>query len=283
MEVDQYVLSPNGVVWKPMSWVSEVAPRIGLAALVVGAVTIERTASQVVNTSGGRLPPISIATSLQILRRTISKQTSVVYLQYTGTREMRLALDQVVSPALSVMIACGVMGVPFSSLQYNWAIQDTYRHFNINPPDIPGITGFLRQKMAPGLPWAFLRASCGTGGGLYFGPFVAEHIAHVAQDSEVVMPSRLPNFLGGLVTGACGSLATQWVHNVTLVAGRMAALGSKKQAPHYTTVAFGVAWKEMGVGLFWANFPQRMVINAVTVAVLNLCDIFYRPDISGWR
>eukprot|EP00931_Biecheleriopsis_adriatica_P124585 TRINITY_DN99731_c0_g1_i1.p1 TRINITY_DN99731_c0_g1~~TRINITY_DN99731_c0_g1_i1.p1 ORF type:complete len:217 (-),score=28.14 TRINITY_DN99731_c0_g1_i1:27-581(-) len=184
---------------------------------------------------------------------------------------------------MSIMIACGTMGVPFSSLQYNWAIQDTYRHFKIDPPEVQGMASFLRQKMAPGLPWAFLRAGCGTGGGIYYGPTVSTFIDEAVRTQGCHMSSWLTNFLGGLVTGAFGSLATQWVHNITLVAGRMAALGSRQQAPHYTTVALATAWKEMGMGLFYANFPQRMAINAVTVATLNLCDIFYRPDISGWN
>ena len=86
--------------------------------------------------------------------------------------------------------------------------------------------------------------------------------------------------------GSVGSLATQGAHNVTLVAGRMAALGECTQAPHYTTEALRVAWREMGVRVFYLNFGPRLVINAVTVAVLNLCDIFHRPELSRrehWR
>ena len=77
-----------------------------------------------------------------------------------------------------------------------------------------------------------------------------------------------------LLTGASGSLATQWVHNVTLVAGRMAALGATLQAPHHTTVALRSACSEMGVSILYRNFGPRMVISAFTVGVLSLSTSF---------
>ncbi|CAJ1427693.1 unnamed protein product [Effrenium voratum] len=263
----------------PKLWLTEVAPRIGAASFITAAVTVERMTSQVVRTSAGRLPSLTPKDRWRTFHRTIGKQTAVVCAQFTGTREVRLALDNVAPPALSIMLACGTVGVPFSSLQYNWAIQDTYRHFQIEPPFVPGLLGFLRQNVAPGVLWAFLRAGCGTGGGLYFGPGIAERVDAAAEAQlGARLPGRASNFLAGLGAGACGSLATQWVHNVTLVAGRMSALGEVHQAPHYTTVAFSAARRELGLGLLYANFGPRMAINAVTVAVLNLCDIFYIPE-----
>ncbi|CAE8735004.1 unnamed protein product, partial [Polarella glacialis] len=268
----------------------EVGPRVGMAGFAVASVTIERTASQVVKTSQGRLPLMTLGQRWGLYRATIGKHVGLMFLQYSGTREMRLALDQRIHPALSVICACGLMGVPCSSLQYNWAIQDTYRHFQILPPASTGPLGFLRQKVAPGLCWCFIRAGCGTGGALYFGPSVTAQVEALGR-GLLPPPANggggeaslkvFASFAGGLTTGALGSLATQWVHNITLVAGRMAALGEVAQAPHYTTIAARAAWNEMGISLLYMNFPQRMVINAVTVGVLNACDIFRPLCASG--
>eukprot|EP00930_Biecheleria_cincta_P036569 TRINITY_DN25067_c0_g1_i1.p1 TRINITY_DN25067_c0_g1~~TRINITY_DN25067_c0_g1_i1.p1 ORF type:complete len:275 (+),score=36.79 TRINITY_DN25067_c0_g1_i1:46-870(+) len=264
---------------QPQLWFTELAPRLGAASVVVAAITIERTISQVVNTSGGLLQPLSHASAWRLFSRTIGKQTGIVFVQYTGTREMRLAFDRILQPAPATMLACGICGVPFSSIQYNWAIQDTYRHCKIDPPAVSGLLGFLRQKLAPGLPWAFLRAGVGTGSALYYGPFMTARI-HSATEGR--LSTQLSSLLAGLSCGAVASLGTQSVHNLTLIAGRMAALGVQQQAPHYTIVALAQARKEMGLKLFYANFQQRMVINAVSVAVLNVCNIFHRPELSGW-
>ena len=87
-----------------------------------------------------------------------------------------------------------------------------------------------------------------------------------------------------LLTGASGSLATQWVHNVTLVAGRMAALGATLQAPHHTTVALRSACSEMGVSILYRNFGPRMVISKrLHGRGAQLVHIFHRPELSGWR
>ena len=131
--------------------------------------------------------------------------------------------------------------------------------------------------------WCFLRAGCGTGGGLYFGPSVAAAMERASPAGwGSALPEGVTPFLAGLLTGAAGSLATQGVHNVTLVAGRMAALGERVQAPHYTTVALRAAWAELGVAILYCNFGPRMAINAFTVGVLSLCNIFARPEVSGW-
>ena len=266
------------------AWSTEVAPRVGAAGFAVSSVTIDRMTTQVVATSQGRLPAVTAAHRADIYRATILKQTALTSLQYVLTRELKLALDSVQpSPALSVMVACGAAGVPCSSLQYNWCIQDTYAfHGTLAPSSEGGLAGFVRAKVAPGLLWCFLRAGCGTGGGLYCGPSAAAAIERAAP-AGWAPPERATPFLAGLLTGAGGSLATQCVHNVTLVAGRMAALGERAQAPHYTTVALRQAWAEMGPAIFYRNFGPRMVINAFTVAVLSVCDIFASPEVSGWR
>merc|ERR1712187_703573 len=96
------------------------------------------------------------------------------------------------------------------------------------PPTSAGIAAFLRQKLAPGLPWAFIRAAFGTGSGLYFGPKAAVTIEESLQNVGCDVPSRMTIVAGSLFTGAIASVATQGAHNVTLVAGRMAALGETK-------------------------------------------------------
>ena len=254
-------------------------------------------ALQVAATSQGLLPVSTLSHRLAIYRATIAKQSALTALQYALTRELKFALDAVQpSPALSTMVATGLLGVPCSSLSYNWAIQDTYKFHGALAPRKPhetGLIGFARAKVAPGLLWCFLRAGCGTGGALYCGPTVAaalrQHMVLPAassggdgQRAGRCLPERAASLSAGLLTGALFSLATQCVHNVTLVAGRMAALGEAAQAPHYTTVALRQAWREMGGAIFFANFGPRMAINAVTVGVLNLCDIFHAPELSGW-
>lgn len=259
---------------KPGFYISEVIPRLGTASVITAAVTIERMISQSVRTSSGRLPAATLSDRWSIFRGTIGKQAALNFLQFGITREMRLALDHVVPPSVSIMFACGAVGVPFSSLQYNWTIQDTYRHFKVEPPVAAGFLGFVRQNVAPGIFWAFLRAGCGTGGSLYWGPSVADQMQHRAKAYGLQLPGPLCSFLAGLATGASGSLATQWIHNVSLVAGRMSALGETTQAPHYTTAALYKARRELGLSLVYANFGSRMAINAVSVALLNACDIF---------
>lgn len=264
-------------------WATEVAPRLGAAGFTVATVTIDRTAWMVVGTSAGRLPDLGRADRLRIYRQTVGKQTVLTFGQYFLTREIKLGLDTVQpAPALSTMVACGLTGVPFSSLQYNWAIQDTYRYFGAPPPASPGFAGFLKQKVAPGVAWSFLRASFGTGGGLYFGPHAGARADAALRSCGLEPPATASKVLGGLFSGAAMALATQWIHNVALVGGRMAAVGETAQSPHYTGVALRTAWREMGPSMLYLNFPSRMVIQAVTVCILNACDIFHAPEISGW-
>lgn len=264
-------------------WAKEVAPRLGLAGFTVASVTIDRMASQVASTSDGRIPNLSAVDRLALYRMTVAKQTALTFFQYVGTREIKLGLDTVQpSPALSTMVACGITGVPFSSLQYNWAIQDTYRYTGIPPLESPGVSAYFRQKVAPGIFWSFLRASGGTGGGLYFGPTATALVDAQLRRGGLEPPAAVAKVLGSLASGAALSLATQWTHNAALVGGRMAAVGEATQAPHYTGIALRCAWREMGLRMFYLNFPARMIIQAVNVCILNMCDIFHRPDLSGW-
>jgi len=261
-----------------LAWASEALPRCGIAGFLIAAVTVERGVKQTHATSLGQLPKVATNSHrLGIFRASIAKQSLLTTGQYVATREIKLLLDRWHCPPwLSLVVACGLAGVPFSSLQYNWVIQDTYAYHGFPPPPLDG--GFLRIKVAPGLAWCFMRAGCGTGGALYFGPSMTARVqqfpCHAGYEE---LPSQLARLGGGLITGAIGSLATQGVHNITLVAGRMAALGAQKQAPHYTVVAAKAAWQEMGVRMFYLNFGPRMAINAVSVSVLNLCDIFRAP------
>jgi len=117
--------------------------------------------------------------------------------QYVATREIKLLLDRWHCPPwLSLMVACGLAGVSFSSLQYNWVIQDTYAYHGFPPPPLDG--GFLRIKVAPGLAWCFMRAGCGTGGALYFGPSMTARVqqfpCHAGYEE---LPSQLARLGGG--------------------------------------------------------------------------------------
>lgn len=252
--------------------------RVGLSGFGVATITIERMASQVRNISQGRLPEMTVGRRWGMYRATIGKQTALMFLQCTGTRELRLAFDQVLPyPALSVMLAAGLSGVPGSSIQYNWIIRDTYRYFKFEVP-----VSSVWDAVLPGIFWAFVRAGVCTGGGLYAGPFVSAALNEKFVTAGVEPNATITTLAGGLISGATGSLVTQWAHNITLVAGRMAALGANTEAPHYTISAARASWREMGVSLLYLNFPQRTLINAVTVSMLNFFDIFHRPELSRW-
>jgi hypothetical protein len=266
-------------------WAREVVPRVGIAGFAVGAIVVERMTPQIINTSNGVITSISPSQTRAIIKSSLAKQTGLIALQFATAREIKLALDSIqASPALSLLLAFGITGVPCASLSYNWAIQDTYRHLGIMPPRYAGITGFLKLKVAPGLVWSFLRAGCGTGGALYIGPIAASKLKSCFRwlSPTYTPPESLVKFTAGLATGGITSLATQGVHNVTLVASRMAALGTTIQSPHYTTVALWTTWREMGFRALYLNYPQRVAISAVTAAVLNACDIFHNPEVSGW-
>mmetsp|Transcript_82857 Transcript_82857/g.173488 ORF Transcript_82857/g.173488 Transcript_82857/m.173488 type:complete len:272 (+) Transcript_82857:107-922(+) len=262
-----------------MDWTTNALPRIGLAGFCVASITIDRTAIQTVNTSGGRLTKLTLSDRLKIYSKTIPKQNALMLGQYTCTREFKLWMDSLaVPPSISTVVACGLFGVPFSSLQYNLAIQDTYRHFALAPPESPGLLGYLRQKVCPGLFWSFSRAGFATGGGLCLGDLLAESATERLRHVGVEQPMAA-KVAAGLIGGSICSLATQSLHNIALVAGRLAVEGCTEQSPHYTTVAMVAAWREMRWSIFYLNFYQRMAIQAVSVCALSMCDIFYRPEL----
>lgn len=265
-------------------WLVEVAPRLLTSGTLVGAMVVDRMTLQVANTSEGRLPtPVLASHRWGLMKATVLKQASVTTLQFACTRELKFLFDRVQpSPAFSVMAACGISGVPISSLSYNWSIQDTYRYFEMPPPEVRSAADFLRQKVMPGILWASLRAGCSTGGGLVLGMRAASVLDDRLRGHGLVPPAGATRLASGLAVGASTSLATQGFHNICLVAGRMAALGVATQAPHYTTFATRTAWEEMGFTMFYKNFGARMAINAVTVGVLTFVDIFHRPELSGW-
>ena len=125
---------------RALRWALEVAPRLGVAGFVVGSVTLDRMVTQVADTSQGRLPAATAAARAGVYRATIAKQAAISGAQYLATREIKLALDAVQpSAALSVVVACGLAGVPFSSLQYNSIIVDVWRYHGHAPPG--GVTG----------------------------------------------------------------------------------------------------------------------------------------------
>merc|ERR1719382_1728968 len=60
---------------------------------------------------------------LALFKATIGKQATITFAQFFGTRELKFALDYIQPyPALSLMAAAGLTGVPCSSLQYNLII-----------------------------------------------------------------------------------------------------------------------------------------------------------------
>eukprot|EP00932_Pfiesteria_piscicida_P017755 SRR837773.4630.p1 GENE.SRR837773.4630~~SRR837773.4630.p1 ORF type:complete len:272 (+),score=33.31 SRR837773.4630:51-818(+) len=232
-------------------WLSEVGPSLGVAGFIVGSITVERTTLQTVNTSAGALPSLSLRDRLAVYRGSAAKQTVLMFAQYGLTRELKLGMDALsVPPAVSTMVACGVFGVPCSSLSYNWAIQDTYRHFKQPAPPSSGVVGYVRQKVCPGVLWSFLRAGIATGGGLYLGAEVSPWIDRQFRSRDLDVSPLVSKVVSSLAAGSVCSLATQCVHNVALIAGRMAVQGETRQAPMYTTVALTTAWREMRWSIF---------------------------------
>lgn len=267
-----------------VEWFTQVFPRVGLVGLAIGSVTIDRTAGQVVNTSQGKLTPLSLAQRAGLYRATICKQFALTTLAWASIREMKMGLDRITgSDAVSMMIACGLVGLPTGSLQYNWAIRDTYSFMNLPPAEKTGLREFYNLKIAPGLLWAFIRAAVATGGALYFGPEFTQGAKKCLDKCGVDAPKPVAQAVGGLASGASFALMTQWSHNLCLIAGRLSAHGETAQAPYYTTVAVRTAWRELGPSLFYLNFPARMAIQAVSLAVLTVADVFHRPDLGIFR
>merc|ERR1712087_159520 len=131
------------------------------------------------------------------------------------------------------------------------------------------------RGVLPGLPWCFLREACSMGGGLALQPWVTRRLQAGLREYAIDPPEWLLRFFAGLATGACTGLATQWLHNTTLVAGRMYAAGDACEAPHYTLSSLRALSQEQGFRLFYMNYHQRVAVIAMGVAFLSTCDIFH--------
>lgn len=215
--------------------------------------------------------------SRMVLRIT-PKAGALKMAQYTVMREMKLTLDKVCPPGASTMLSFGVMGTIFQSTIYNTLIADMYK---IHTGSDHGRVSLMEvaKGLRPGLVWCFGRECFSMGGGLYLGPIVRVHLETALGDRGAELPDRPMRFLAGFMSGSCTALATQWLHNTTLMAGRMAAVGESHGAPYYTMASLRAANQELGMRMFYANYPQRVLLIAGAVALLNMVDIFHRSDL----
>ncbi len=225
-----------------------ILPRIAAAGTIISAATIHRTVPQIQRTSNGILPYSSNAQLNRIMLSQIVKQSLIKTMQFGMMRECKLHLQaKTNNDALSTMLAYGITGVPFQSIMYNIMIRDTYKHFGKAPPKLT-----LRNTIAPGILWCFLRESLATGGGLYLGGSLSPYLQQMMEKDYD--PQRKPSFSTrfgtGLVCGATTALMTQWLHNTCLTAGRLATLGEPTQSPHYTLVSLQKTYEELGKRMF---------------------------------
>merc|ERR1719204_1448930 len=137
----------------------------------------------------------------------------------------------------------------------------------------------LAQGLKPGFVWCFGRESFSMGGGLWLGPIVKQRAQEQLEARGVEVNDKALRFGCGFLSGACTAFGTQWLHNTTLVAGRMAAVGEAHGAPYYTMASLKAGYSELGGRLFYANYPQRMCLIAGAVGLMNMVDIFHRPDL----
>jgi len=280
--------SPAGVVgmYGTRSWLYrmgvDVVPWVGVSGVVVGATTVDRTIPQIVRTSQGKLSGMTTGLRWSLFRRVIGKQAGVKTAQFSAMRETKLSLDKALgNPALSTMLAYGITGVPFQSLLYNMLIADTYRFRGLAATSMGSASEFMRRTVAPGVLWCFIRECCATGGGIYFGGALHQLATEAAlRRGMPEPPEKLSRFACGLTAGAGCALFTQWLHNTALTAGRLSALDHATESPHYTVVSLRQAWRDLGPKMFYANYPQRMVVIAVASGTMNLCNIFRNPELS---
>lgn len=266
-----------------VGWITEVAPRLGLASFSIAAVVINGGAKMAVDTSAGRLPTLTPACHRAILQASIRKQMGFHLVWCASIRELKFVFESFkMPPLLSTMCAAGCIGVPLASLHWNHAIQDTYVYFKMPLPRVGGLMDYYRLKIAPGIMWSFVRGAGATGAGLHLGPSASAFVGNQLKLNDA-LPKDVINLTGGLTSGILCAVATQWAHNVALIAGRMAALGEKTQAPYYTRLAVHQAWKEMGLSMLYSGLATRVPVTAATVAALHVCNLFHRPDFSGWE
>lgn len=200
-------------------------------------------------------------------------------MQYAAIREMHLGLvDKGVHPGASKMISFGIIGTLFQSVIYNELIKDMYKIHSGKVVARQSFAQFARS-IAPGIVWCFGREMFSMGGGLYLGPIMEESLKAELDRRGLEVPAMPLSFFSGFASGACTAFATQWLHNTTLVSGRLAAAGEVREAPHYTWSSLRIAYEEMGNGLFYANYLRRIQLIAGAVALLNTVKIFHRPDV----
>lgn len=260
-----------------MAWLTEVAPRLGIAGGVIGLILVNSTMPQVVKTSNGRMPKLTPSMWGRMVLYITPKAGGMKFIQYGVMREMKLSMDNYIPPGASTMLAFGVVGTFFQSMIYNTLIADMYMmHTGIKPRfDLQTIA----KGLTPGLVWCFGRECFSMGGGLWLGPVVKGKVQQELDSRGVKVPDYPLRFSCGFLSGACTALGTQWLHNTTLVAGRMAAAEEPVGAPFYTMTSLRVAHQELGVKLFYANYHLRMTLIAGAVGLMNMVDIFHRSDL----
>mmetsp|Transcript_4405 Transcript_4405/g.10221 ORF Transcript_4405/g.10221 Transcript_4405/m.10221 type:complete len:310 (-) Transcript_4405:33-962(-) len=265
------------------AWGTEVVPRVSVAGGVIGLILVNSTMPQVVRTSDGLMPQISRSMWIRMCLRITPLAGGLKAAQYAVMREMKLTLDQVCHPAVSTMLAFGVIGTGFQSVIYNTLISEMYKIYTGKAKTVT--MGELARGIRPGIVWCFGRESVAMGAGLYLGPVVKARLAASLRDEQgdsrvggVHIPEGVMRFGSGFLSGACTAFGTQFMHNVSLYAGRLAATNEPKGAPYYTTEAWRTAYKELGMSVFYLNYPHRMCLIAGAVALLNFVDIFHRPE-----
>jgi hypothetical protein len=252
---------------------------------VIGVILVKSTMPQVVKTSDGRMGSLTWNMWWRMSLRSIPKAGGMKFAQYGVMREMKLTLDKVMNPGAATMLSFGVVGTFFQSAIYNTLISDMYKVYTGVEKEFPGWR-ILARGMAPGIIWCFGRECFSMGGGLWLGPTVKEELLAQLQANDIEVPDKPLRFVSGFLSGACTAFGTQWLHNTTLMAGRLAALEEPRGAPFYTGASIRAAWSEMGVSMFYANYPQRLCLIAGAVGLMNMVDIFHRPDlvaIQGFR
>jgi len=261
--------------------VCEVMPRLGVAGGVIGVILVNSTLPQVVKTSNGMMKSLSPAMWGRMCFQIIPKAGGLKFAQYGVMREMKLGLDGYCPAGISTMLTFGFVGTLFQSVIYNTLIRDMYRIYT--GEKVSSAAGVKSKGISPGIVWCFGRECFSMGGGLYLGPMAKEVIQSRLQENNIELPDNALRFVAGFASGACTAFATQWMHNTTLMAGRMAAVGQTQGAPYYTMASLKAAHDEMGARMFFANFPQRMVLIAGAVALLNMVNIFHQPDLIALR
>eukprot|EP00929_Paragymnodinium_shiwhaense_P111328 TRINITY_DN7921_c0_g1_i1.p2 TRINITY_DN7921_c0_g1~~TRINITY_DN7921_c0_g1_i1.p2 ORF type:complete len:284 (-),score=83.48 TRINITY_DN7921_c0_g1_i1:307-1158(-) len=257
----------------------EVVPRIGCAGGIIGLITVKTTVPQVIKTSGGAMGALNMSLWTRMFMRISPKAGGLKAVQYGIMREIKTGLDATgCDPSVSKMLAFGVAGTGFQSVIYNLLIADVYKIYTGKEAQRLSFQTIAKSTM-PGIVWCFGRETFSMGAGIALQPFVARYVQGKFKESGVEVPDFALRFTTGFMTGGMTALGTQWMHNLTLVAGRMAAQEVKAGAPHYTSGALTTAWQELGPSLFYMNYPQRMTLIAGAVALLSLCDIFHRPEL----